>query len=122
MDQQQLASTVGATLVQLQRKGVSATIRHFSGEAADAVRGPPCALQIRRQLMTAWPWRLGPVRRLSAPCETRYRTSRSAWEPQYLCMPSEQHKRGRNWFVVPLPGILNENVLCQRARPSLPVS
>ena len=58
MDQQQLASTVGATLVQLQRKGVSATIRHFSGEAADAVRGPPCALQIRRQLMTAWPWRL----------------------------------------------------------------
>jgi hypothetical protein len=45
----QLASTkVGATLVQLQRKGVSATIRHFSGEAADAVRRPPCALQIRR--------------------------------------------------------------------------
>ena len=48
MDQQQLAITVGATLVQLQRKGVSATIRHFSGEAADAVRRPPCALQIRR--------------------------------------------------------------------------
>ena len=38
----------------------------------------------------------------------------SAWEPQYLCTPSEQHERGRNWFVVPLPVTLNENVLSQR--------
>ena len=80
-------------------------------ETADAVRRQPCVL-MRCTEATLMPGGLGHGG--SGPggalCGSEARRERrairqaiSAWEPQYLCTPSEQHERGRNWFVVPLP-------------------